>query len=204
MLGEHGRSVTSFIFAPIVNLLYKAKISPNAVTLVGSFLNIIVALIFIPFGYGAAGAIILGVLLFADSVDGLLARKIGNVTEFGAFLDSCMDRIVDGVVFACIAFYTVFYIDGYLSYITFVLSLALMVFSSVVPYTRAKGATYGVEPKKGLAERTDRLVISLVALGLTDFGLGTWILLVALLYLVIATIYTSYIRMLYVYKNLDK
>ncbi|QPK94513.1 CDP-alcohol phosphatidyltransferase family protein [Actinomyces sp. zg-332] len=202
MLGQHGRKFTSFIFSPIVNILYKKKVHPDTVTIFGTVLACLVAVLTIPLGFAWQGAIILGVILFSDSVDGMLARKMGISGPYGAFLDSVLDRISDGVIFASISFYCAYYMSGVIGHVTFVVSLILMVFSTTVPYARAKGQAYNVEPKIGIAERGDRLVIALVALGFTDMGLGNWIILLALVYLALASAYTTYQRIMYVKKHL--
>ena len=203
MLGQHGRNVTKVIFSPLVNLLYAKNVHPNTVTIFGTFLACLVALVFIPTGLAWIGAIVLGIVLFTDSVDGMLARKIGKQSRYGAFLDSVLDRISDGVVFISIVLYIVFHMDGWAGHFSLVGCLLVIVFGSTVPYVRAKGQVFDAEPTMGVAERTDRLVVALTALGFTDLGLGVWILPVALWGLVVATAFTVFQRMRYVRSCLE-
>lgn len=202
MLGQHGRNIPAIIFRPIVNFLYNRQVSPNTVTIVGTLISCILSLITIPFGHAWQGAILLGIILFSDSIDGLLARKMGISSPYGAFLDSVLDRISDGIIFVSITIYCRYYMTGMIGNITFILALFLIILSGIVPYIRAKGQSYKAEPKIGMVERTDRLIISLVALGFSDIGLGQWILMLALFYLVAASIYTVYQRIMYVKEKL--
>ena len=96
MLGNHGRSITKAIFTPVARVLVAAHITPNMVTIAGTVVTIAVAVTTFPFGYLWQGALALAVVLFCDSIDGVLARMRGTSSPFGAFLDSAMDMLGDG------------------------------------------------------------------------------------------------------------
>ena len=87
MLGNHGRSITKTIFTPLAKLLLAAHVTPNMVTVTGTLVTIAVAVSTLPRGYLWQGALALGVVLFCDSIDGVLARMSGTSSTFGAFLD---------------------------------------------------------------------------------------------------------------------
>ena len=108
MLGNHGRSITKTIFTPLARLLLAAHVTPNMVTVTGTLVTIAVAVSTLPRGYLWQGALALGVVLFCDSIDGVLARMSGTSSPFGAFLDSTMDRLGDGAVFASLVAFAVF------------------------------------------------------------------------------------------------
>lgn len=74
MLGNHGRSITRRVFTPFARLLAKAGITPDQVTITGTLLSVGIAVSTLPFGYVWQGALALALVLFADSVDGTLAR----------------------------------------------------------------------------------------------------------------------------------
>ncbi len=204
MLGNHGRKITDFIFKPIVNILFVKKINPNYVTFFGSILAWLIAIIFFPLGLAWQGCILLGIVLFSDSIDGQLARKMGVNSSYGAVLDSVLDRITDGIVFSSIAIYCVYYMSGWIRVLCLVSTLIVMIMGFTISYVRARGADFKVEPKVGLAERTDRLIVSLVSLGFTDINLGDWIFPTFQTLLAVACIFTVCQRMQYIRKELQK
>lgn len=183
--------------------LYSRNVTPSQVSIFGTFISCLISVALIPFGFAWQASVLLGIFLFSDAVDGMLARKMGVCTDYGAFLDSVLDRITDGVIFISITLYCVYFFDGFQKHLAVVLSLLALLCAYIISYTRAKGAIYGAEPVVGITERTDRLVIVLVALAFSDFGWGNWILLSALIYLVLAGSFTIYQRMFYVKNKLN-
>ncbi|WP_076464808.1 phosphatidylinositol phosphate synthase [Actinomyces mediterranea] len=191
MLGNHGRSITKAIFTPPARLLARMGVTPNMVTVVGTVVSIAIAVIALPLGYVWQGAIALGVVLFCDSVDGTLARMTTGGTPFGAFLDSTLDRLADGAVFAAL---TAWVITG-LPFspwrtVAMTAGLAAIVGAGAVPYARARAESIGVVAKLGIAERTDRLLIGLVAAAVTDFGWGDWWVAIGLSWVALASFIT--------------
>ena len=112
MLGNHGRSITKAIFTPVARVLVAAHITPNMVTIAGTVVTIAVAVTTFPFGYLWQGALALAVVLFCDSIDGVLARMSGTSSPFGAFLDSTMDRLGDGAVFGSLTAFAIFSMES--------------------------------------------------------------------------------------------
>ena len=160
--------------APVARGLFCLGASPNQVSVGGFAINV-----------GTAGLVATdhlvtaGVLyLFAgtlDMLDGILARLIGTPTRFGAFLDSTMDRVSEGVVFAAIGYR--FALEG-ASINSAVVVLALLG-SFLVSYTRSKAEGLGAECKVGIATRAERVV--LLAIGLVAGLLTQVIYLIAFL-----------------------
>ncbi len=152
------------VLAPIINLLIRLKVSPDAVTLVGTLGVGGGALGFYPHGELFWGTVFITCFVFSDLIDGAMARKVGRTSKFGAFLDSTLDRIGDGAVFAGLALYFAGPGD---SQVYLVLSLVCLVMGAVTSYARAKAESLGFTAEVGIAERSDRLVSILVMTGLS-------------------------------------
>ncbi len=160
--------------APVAGGLFRLGVSANQVSIGGLALNVATAGLVATDHLFAAGVLYLiaGVL---DLLDGILARLTGTPTRFGAFVDSTIDRISEGVVFAAISYR--FALEG-AAIDAGVVVLALLG-SFLVSYSRSKAEGLGVECKVGIATRPERVV--LVAGGLVAGLLTQVIYLVALL-----------------------
>lgn len=152
------------MLAPFVTLFLRLGISPDAVTLVGTLGVCAGALVFFPQGMLWQGVVFITVFVFSDLIDGQMARTMGRTDTFGAFLDSTLDRIADGAIFAGLALYFAWQAEDRLY---LVLSLVCLVMGGVTSYARSRGEGLGFNAKTGIAERADRLVAILV---LTFFG----------------------------------
>ena len=93
------------VLAPIVNLLLKLGVSPDAVTLVGTLGVAAGALAFYPRGELLVGTFVITAFVFSDLIDGAMARKSGSSSTFGSFWDSTLDRIGDAAIFGGLALY---------------------------------------------------------------------------------------------------
>ncbi len=203
VLGTHGRSVSTAIFTPFARLLAKLRVTPNMVTLASAVVIAGLSFGVLARGHLAVGGILLGVVLFMDSVDGVLARLTNNSTEYGAFLDSSMDRITDGMVFGSLLWWAIVGLpDSAQRTTAIVAGIVSMVAIGVVPYVRAKAEGFGVVAKMGLAERTDRLIIALVCAGITDWGVPLWSYAIGLIWVAFASTVTVIQRMVYTHQQL--
>ena len=152
------------VFAPVVKLLLRLGVSPDAVTLVGTLGVCAGALVFFPRGMLWEGVLFITCFVFSDLVDGQMARVSGRASKFGAFWDSTLDRFGDGAVFGGLLLYFAGPGD---SYLYLCLSLYCLVTGSITSYARARAESLGMDARGGVAERADRLVSILV---LTFFG----------------------------------
>ena len=154
------------------NRLIESRLTPNAISMTGLVLNIVAAVLVLEEEFFLGGlAFIIGSIM--DTLDGRYSRMSGKGTPFGAFLDSTLDRIEEGVVLTAVA---VFFARE--SNETAVAAVVLTVLLSLmVSYTRARAEALGVECKVGLATRAVRVVILSAGLmfakgaGLGDFEL---------------------------------
>ena len=119
---------------------------------------------FFPEGRLLAGVLFITAFVFSDLVDGHMARLSGRTSLFGAFLDSTLDRVGDGAIFAGLALYFAGPGDDRL-YVW--LSLVCLVIGAVTSYARARAESLGFTANVGIAERADRLVGILVMTGLS-------------------------------------
>lgn len=174
MLSKYGRDWIATPLNQIARALEGTGVSPNVLTLIGFGLTGVVAMIL------AAGNLFLGGLLLIvaalfDTLDGALARSTDQVTVFGAFLDSTLDRYSEAVTLLGLMIFYSGHTDGAI----YILLLAFtLVGSLMVSYTRARAEAVGIECKEGLFQRTERIAVLIVGL-LTGWMMPVlWILAV--------------------------
>jgi CDP-diacylglycerol---glycerol-3-phosphate 3-phosphatidyltransferase len=175
------------MLAPFVNLFVRLGISPDVVTLVGTLGLSFGALWFFPQGMVWQGVLFVTAFVFSDLVDGAMARKVGRKDDFGAFLDSTLDRIADGALFVGAALYYAWVVEDRLYT---VLCLVVLVMGAVTSYARSKADHLGYDAKVGIAERPDRLVGFLVPAFFADLLDLPWLLEAALWILAVAATVT--------------
>src|SRR5919201_4883027 len=136
------------------NRLIESRLTPNAISLTGFVLNLAAAGLVLGRLFFLAGvAFIVGSVM--DTLDGRYSRMSGKGTLFGAFLDSTLDRIEEGVVLAAAAGYFAARGDDFAAAMCVVAVLG----SLMVSYTRERAEALGVECKVGIATRPVRVVI---------------------------------------------
>jgi CDP-diacylglycerol--glycerol-3-phosphate 3-phosphatidyltransferase/CDP-diacylglycerol--inositol 3-phosphatidyltransferase len=198
---ERFRQFWTDLWAPTGNLLLRLGVSPNAVTLVGTLGVCAGALVCFPQGWLLAGVGVVTAFVFSDMIDGYMARTSGQITSFGAFLDSTLDRIGDAAVFGGLALY---YVGPGDSEWKAALAIYCLTMGSVTSYARARAESLGMQAKVGIAERSDRLVSILVMTGLADLlrllGLdgAMWLIPITLGALAVASTVTVVQRILVV------
>ncbi len=134
--------------------LIESRLTPNAISLTGFALNLAAAvLLFERYFFLAGVAFIVGSIM--DTLDGRYSRMSGKGTPFGAFLDSTLDRIEEGVVLLAVAAYFATRADE----AAVAAVVAAVLGSFMVSYTRARAEALGVACKVGLATRPVRVVI---------------------------------------------
>ena len=152
--------------------LVESRLTPNGISLTGLVLNLAaVVLIFERLFFLAGLAFIIGSVM--DTLDGRYSRMSGKGTLFGAFLDSTLDRVEEGLVLTAVAWYFADRGDAVAAAACVVAVLG----SLMVSYTRARAEALGVECKVGIATRPVRVVLLSAGLvfakgaGLGDFEL---------------------------------
>jgi CDP-diacylglycerol--glycerol-3-phosphate 3-phosphatidyltransferase len=169
------------LLTPVGRLLARTPLTPNMLTVIGTVGMTAGALSLFPTGHLFAGTMVCTGFVVADMLDGTLARITGSTGVFGAFLDSTMDRIADAAVFAGIAIWLA---TGGHDRLLALVALFCLVAGGLVSYAKARAEGLGLRCDVGIAERTERLLIGLGAIGLAGLGvpyvlsIGLWILAV--------------------------
>ncbi|HEY1539741.1 MAG TPA: CDP-alcohol phosphatidyltransferase family protein [Solirubrobacteraceae bacterium] len=147
------------------NALIDSRLTPNAISLTGFMLNVVAAILIwqTKFFWGGVAFIVGSVM---DTLDGAYSRMSDKGTAFGAFLDSTLDRIEEGIVLTGVA---VWFAHERNEAAVAAVVVAVMA-SLVVSYTRARAEALGVECKVGLATRAIRVII--LSAGLVFAALG--------------------------------
>jgi CDP-diacylglycerol--glycerol-3-phosphate 3-phosphatidyltransferase len=177
------------------NKLIESRLTPNAISMTGLVGNVIAAVLVTQRLFFLAGvAFVLGSVM--DTLDGRYSRMSGKGTPFGAFLDSTLDRVEEGIVLTAVAAYFASRGDE----LAVAAVVVAVLFSLMVSYTRARAEALGVECKVGLATRAVRVVI--ISAGLLfakGAGLGDFELLAPAIYLLAAlTVITTFQRIFHV------
>src|SRR6266566_3139606 len=141
------------------NRLIESRLSPNAISLTGLALNVLAAvLIWEGLMFLGGVAFIVGSIM--DTLDGRYSRMSGKGTPFGAFLDSTLDRMEEGIVLTAVAAY--FAASG--DELATAATVAAVLFSLMVSYTRARAEALGLSGTVGIANRAVRVVILSIGL----------------------------------------
>jgi CDP-diacylglycerol--glycerol-3-phosphate 3-phosphatidyltransferase len=160
-----GRGAMRIINA-MVQGLASAGVSPNILTAIGVSINIGCGVLFGLGEFFWAGIVLIVANLF-DMLDGNVARLTGNVTKFGGFLDSSLDRLSDMVSFFGIM---IFYAGNspQHSLLNVFLAGVGMISSVMVSYTTARSESLGVKANVGFLQRPERVVLLIIG------ALSTW------------------------------
>jgi CDP-diacylglycerol--glycerol-3-phosphate 3-phosphatidyltransferase len=169
-LSEFAKSGFLRLLAPVVDLLVRKGVSPNAITTFGTIATVIGG------GFYARGHIMLagwivGLSAICDLMDGAVARKSGKSSSFGAFYDSTLDRVADGAVLGGL---TLFFarngvhhaIPDYMSTPMVSVLLLGILGSFLTSYTRARAEGLGVDAQVGMLPRPDRIILLWVLIGI--------------------------------------
>jgi CDP-diacylglycerol--glycerol-3-phosphate 3-phosphatidyltransferase len=185
---------------PFVDGLIRAGIRPNLITTIGTLVVVLSA-----FVYGLGDIRMGGALLLisgiVDTLDGAVARKTEQVTRFGAFYDSTLDRVGDGATFMGIAVWLlttaepVAYRNG-----AIILCMVAIIASLLVSYARARAEGLGIDCKVGIAQRAERIVGLGVLSVVVGAGPRALVLEGAVLLLTVASVITVVQRFVYVYQ----
>jgi CDP-diacylglycerol--glycerol-3-phosphate 3-phosphatidyltransferase len=162
----------------IVHGLALTKISPNALTFIGLLINVAAALLF---GYARpqnqqryflyAGLVIIGAGIF-DMVEGRVARATNQVTTFGGFFDSVIDRYSDvALFFGLLVYYARANRFFYVVMVAFVMTSSIL-----VSYARARAESVIPQCKVGFMERPERIVLVIIGALFNRMGPVLWVI----------------------------
>jgi len=187
-LEQRARDISRPLLEALGRALARAHIAPNWVTAAGLVITI-AAGVLAGLGFLLWAALVYATGALCDALDGSLARVSGRSSRFGAFLDSTLDRFEEAILFLGL---TVYYArQG--SVWEPPLILAAIASSLMVSYTRARAEGLGVACQEGLFTRAVRVAITVVGLLLNQ-------VLVTLVILIVASLFTALQRMVHVWR----
>jgi CDP-diacylglycerol--glycerol-3-phosphate 3-phosphatidyltransferase len=165
---------------PIARGALRMGLTPNAVTFAGAIGLVASALYFYPRGDFFIGTLLISFFALSDLFDGTMARiSQRGASKWGGFLDSTIDRITDSAILLGLILALIDTSDRLIP-----VALGALVAGTLVPYIRAKAESMEIECSGGIAERTERLIITLTAIGFEGLGIpyalaiGVWLLLI--------------------------
>ncbi len=195
-LSEARKTIAYYLTQPVVRLLAKTPIAPNAVSWFGFLLTVGAAALIITEHLFAAGFVVL-IAGFFDILDGALARGTNRTSQFGAVLDSTLDRLAEAVLLLGIL---VLYAREQSAAGILVVGVALLA-SPLVSYIRARAESLGLECQVGLFTRAERVIVLALGLLLSQFD---YALIAALAIIVVFSLVTVTQRLLYVWRQTKK
>jgi CDP-diacylglycerol---glycerol-3-phosphate 3-phosphatidyltransferase len=163
--------VAGAIINAIVRMLALSRIHPNVLTFLGLVINIWAACLFAAGSFRWGGVVVIGAGLF-DMVDGRVARASNQVTRFGGFFDSVLDRYSDlALLMGLLVYYAsinrFFYI---------VLTAVVMTGSVMTSYTRARAENIIPKCKVGFLERPERVVLIIIGALFLRMAAVLWVM----------------------------
>ncbi len=168
------RSAVDKVLDPIGVVLWRLKITADALTILGILVAVAGAIV-IGRGHLFAGFICLLLTGIPDALDGAVAKAAGTASVRGAFFDSVSDRVTDSLLFSGIAWHLATEEPGRIM----MLPVALMATAMLVSYQRAKAESLGFDAKGGIMERAERFIALAVGLLFDDILIPVlWVMLV--------------------------
>ena len=180
MVSSSFKPAVNRVIEPIARTAVRLRITLDMVTITGTIGSIGSSIYLIPRGELFIASLVISFFLLSDLFDGAIARfSERGPTQWGGFLDSTCDRVSDSALLGSLAIYLILNEDSLYPAV-----LASIVLGFLVSYIRAKSESYGVPCTVGLAERTERLLIAIFAIGFEGLGIpyaltvGIWALVI--------------------------
>jgi len=173
---SNARQAVGRAVEPVARAMIAAHISANALTVLG-LAGTIVAAVFVARGDFGIGAAFFVPSAFLDLFDGLVARKMGTASTWGALIDSLSDRIGEGALLIAFA-YRFRDVEPRVS----IVAMSALVFSYLVSYVKARAESLGFRCEGGLAERAERAILfgaALLIVGAAEVAMWTLAVLAA-------------------------
>ena len=195
MISASIKAPVTRVVTPLCRWLLSIGVTANLLSAIGGLGSSISAIAFFSHGNYFWGMIVTLFFILFDLLDGTLARMSDSGgSKWGALLDSTLDRISDAAVLGSIIFFLMKTHDRLVPVL-----LVALVAGGLVSYIKARAEGLGIECNGGLAERTDRLIIIFLALGLAGIGVS-YALAIGVWVLAVASVYTVCERLLIVYR----
>jgi len=191
------RPAVGHVLEPIGKALARTPLTPNAITIIGTVGLSAAALVLFPRGELFPGAFTCTIFVLFDMLDGALARATQTSGTWGAFLDSTMDRIADAAIFSGLVWW---FLRGGHNPTLGAVSLFCLVTGALISYAKARAEALDLNCDVGLIERPERMLISLIAVGVSGLGVP-YILPIGLWALAAGSAYTFWQRVHATYRS---
>jgi CDP-diacylglycerol--glycerol-3-phosphate 3-phosphatidyltransferase len=168
------RNLAYRITGPVVRILSKSGITPNALTFINLAVNLIAAYV-IATGHFLLGGVLVLVAGLFDLLDGALARFTEQATRFGAILDSVVDRISEAAILCGLL---IWYIPQEEAGLEIVLIFVVLIGSFMVSYIRARAEGLGWQCQVGLFTRAERVIVLAIGLLVNQIFIALCVLVV--------------------------
>lgn len=203
-LSEFAKTGLLRLLAPVVDLLIRRGVSPNAITTFGTVATIIGGGIYARGHIHLAGWVV-GLSAFCDLLDGAVARRSGRTSVFGAFYDSTLDRVADGAVLGGLALFFArngvhHAIPDYMSTPMVSVLLLGILGSFLTSYTRARAEGLGIDAQVGMLPRPDRIILLSAPQAFFGLAFGGWVLIGICVLLTVTAWITVIQRVAFVYR----
>ncbi|MDT7537218.1 MAG: CDP-diacylglycerol---glycerol-3-phosphate 3-phosphatidyltransferase [Actinomycetota bacterium] len=176
------RPAVGRVVGPLAASLLRVGVTPDMVTVTGVIGAVAGSLALIARGHFLVGAVVVTLFVLTDALDGTMARLRGPAGNWGAFLDSTLDRIADASIFSALV---IWYAGRGDDSVLLAVSLFCLVAGVVTSYAKARAEGLGMTCNVGIAERAERLILVLAGVGFAGMGLHIalpvllWVLAVA-------------------------
>ena len=195
MLQRSIKAPVTRVITPLCRGLLKAGITPNVMSALGGLGSSASAILLFGTGHFFAGTIVTTLFVLFDLLDGTMARISNTSSRWGALLDSTLDRVSDAAILGSVTYWLSKSNDRLVPVV-----LAVLILGSLISYIKARAEGLDIECNGGIAERTERLIIILVATGLHGLGLN-FVLAIGFWALFALSFITVVQRLVIVYKG---
>jgi CDP-diacylglycerol--glycerol-3-phosphate 3-phosphatidyltransferase len=192
------------VISPVADWMVERRISPNAITTVGTLCSMTAGVIYAT-GHISVAGWVLGLTALFDVLDGTVARRTGRSTVFGAFYDSTLDRVADGAVLGGL---TVFFarnevhasVPGWTATPMVGVLLMGIIGTFLTSYTRARAESLGIDAKVGMLQRPERVTLLSAPQAFFGLALNGWVLIFICVLLSVTAWITAVQRIWYVHQ----
>ena len=197
MISSALKPAVTRLINPLARAALRVGLTPNSVTILGALGLIISAAYFYSNEQYFVGTLVVTFFVLSDLFDGAMARiSEKGATSWGGFLDSTIDRVTDSAIVISLAL-PLIRNEDVLAYP----AIVALVTGVLIPYIRAKAESFDIACSVGITERTERLIIILVAAGFHGLGVP-YILAIGIWSLAILGLVTVFQRLQVVRKGL--
>lgn len=185
------------LMEPIAEFLVRRRVHPNTITIWGTIFMMAGGVLY-GVGHISIGGWLLGLTALTDVLDGMVARRSNTSSQFGAFLDSTLDRVADGFTLGGLAVFFAFS-PVHRSPTMVAVCITGLIGAFLTSYTRARAESLGLDAKVGMLQRPERVVLLSAPQAFFGLALNAWVLTIIIYILSVTAWITVVQRILYVY-----